>query len=99
MSKELNKMKDTFDKVVHFQGSGMIMSEYLKKEKWGNIFFLIVYIALFISSYLLIDGPATVEGPICVFLGFCFVQFLKYRTFKKDEENKKRNNKGLYHRL
>ncbi|MGE1212358.1 hypothetical protein [Bacillus pumilus] len=65
------------------------MSEYLKKEKRGIIFFFIVYIALFISSYLLIGGPATVEGPICVFLGFCFVQFHKYRAFKKDAGNKK----------
>ncbi|MGG3147992.1 hypothetical protein ABEO94_16975 [Bacillus pumilus] len=89
MSKELNKMKDRFDKIVHVQGSGIIMSEYLKKEKWGITFFLIIYIALFISSYLLIGGPATVEGPICVFLGFCFVQFFKYRSFKKDAGNKK----------
>ncbi|WP_144534112.1 hypothetical protein [Bacillus pumilus] len=66
------------------------MSEYLNKEKRGFIFFFIVYIALFISSYLLIDGPATVEGPICVFLGFCLVQFYKYRSFKKDAGNKKR---------
>ncbi|MGE6857951.1 hypothetical protein [Bacillus sp. FSL K6-2841] len=65
------------------------MSEYLKKEKRGIVFFFIVYIALFISSYLLIGGPATVEGPICVFLGFCFVQFHKYRAFKKDAGNKK----------
>ncbi|MBU8576882.1 hypothetical protein ACQKEX_17855 [Bacillus pumilus] len=90
MSKELNKMKDRFDKIVHVQGSRIIMSEYLKKEKRGIIFFFIVYIALFISSYLLIGGPATVEGPICVFLGFCFVQFHKYRSFKKDAGNKKR---------
>ncbi|MDX5486915.1 hypothetical protein NJE56_18435 [Bacillus pumilus] len=83
MSKELNKMKDRFDKIVHLQGSGVIMSKYLKKEKWGIAFFFIVYIALFISSYLLIGGPATVEGPICVFLGFCFVQFHKYRLSKK----------------
>lgn len=65
------------------------MSEYLKKEKRGIIFFFILYIALFISSYLLIGGPPTVEGPICVFLGFCFVQFHKYRAFKKDAGNKK----------
>ncbi|WLP59942.1 hypothetical protein [Bacillus pumilus] len=89
MSKELNKMKDRFDKIVHVQGSGIVMSEYLKKEKRGIIFFFIVYIALFMSSYLLIGGPATVEGPICVFLGFCFVQFHKYRAFKKDAVNKK----------
>ncbi|QLI79634.1 hypothetical protein [Bacillus pumilus] len=89
MSKELNKMKDRFDKIVHVQGSGIVMSEYLKKEKRGIIFFFIVYIALFISSYLLIGGSATVEGPICVFLGFCFVQFHKYRAFKKDAGNKK----------
>lgn len=89
MSKELIEMKDRFDKIVHLQGSGVIMSKYLKKEKWGIAFFFIVYIALFISSYLLIGGPATVEGPICVFLGFCFVQFHKYRSFKKDAGNKK----------
>ncbi|PRR89105.1 hypothetical protein [Bacillus sp. NMCN1] len=88
MSKELIKMKDRFDKIVHFQGSG-VMSKYFKKEKWAIIFFLIVYITLLLSSYLLIGGPATVEGPICVFLGFCFVQFLKYRSFKKDAGNKK----------
>lgn len=67
--------------------------------KWGIVFFLIGYIVLFISSYLLIGGPATIEGPICIFLGFCIVQFLKYRTFKKDEENKKGISKGLYHHL
>ncbi|MGG5180434.1 hypothetical protein ACQYAC_14185 [Bacillus sp. MM09(2025)] len=89
MSKELNEMKDRFDKIVHVQGSGIVMSEYFKKEKRGIIFFFILYIALFISSYLLIGGPATVEGPICVFLGFCFVQFHKYRAFKKDAGNKK----------
>ncbi|MEM5030115.1 hypothetical protein WKH33_14055 [Priestia sp. WB3] len=90
MSKELNKMKDRFDKIVYFQGSGIMMSDYLKQEKRGIIFFFIVYITLFISSYLLIGGPATVEGPICVFLGFCLVQFHKYRSFKKDAGNKKR---------
>lgn len=55
----------------------------------GNYFFKIIYIALFINSYLLIGVPATVEGPVCVFLGFCFVQFHKYRSFKKDAGNKK----------
>ncbi|WP_340968789.1 hypothetical protein, partial [Bacillus sp. PPSBB_11] len=59
------------------------------------VFFFIGYIALFIISYCLIGGPVSSGGPIGVFLGFCIVQFLKYRAFKKDE----RNNKGIYHRL
>ncbi|VXA90194.1 conserved hypothetical protein [Bacillus altitudinis] len=50
---------------------------------------------MFVISYCLIGGPVSREGPIGVFLGFCIVQFLKYRAFKKDE----RNNKGIYHRL
>ncbi|GJI60309.1 hypothetical protein BATMR_33370 [Bacillus altitudinis] len=54
---------------------------------------------MFFISYCLIGGPVSSEGPIGVFLGFCIVQFLKYRIFKKDEENKKGNSKGLYHRL
>lgn len=77
------------------KGGNIIFIRYVKKEKWGIVFFLIGYIILFISSYLLIGGPETIEGPICIFLGFCIVQFLKFRAFKKDE----RNNKGIYHRL
>ncbi|MEK3969682.1 hypothetical protein MHB79_01110 [Bacillus sp. FSL M7-0558] len=60
---------------------------------------MIGYVALFVSSYLLIGGPASSGGPIGVFLGFCIVQFLKYRAFKKDEKNKKGNGQGLYYRL
>lgn len=48
MSKELIKMKDRFDKIVHLQESGVIMSEYLKKEKWG-----ITFSSSFISHCLL----------------------------------------------
>lgn len=70
MSKELIKIKDRFDKIVHFypfQGRN-IMIQYLKREKWGIAFFLIVYITLFISSYLLIDGPATGRRTdLCIF--------------------------------
>ncbi|AOZ88492.1 hypothetical protein BK049_07115 [Bacillus xiamenensis] len=91
--------KLSLQNIDRFQGGDVIFIRYLKKEKWGIAFFLIVYIALFISSYLLIGGPATIEGPICVFLGFCIVQFLKYRAFKKEERNKRRNIKSLYHRL
>ncbi|UIN50465.1 MULTISPECIES: hypothetical protein [Bacillus] len=112
MSKELEN--DRFDRTMFFdsgynirrlqfsdcfQGGDVIFNRYLKKEKWGIVFFLIGYIVLFISSYLLIGGPATIEGPICILLGFCIVQFLRYRAFKKDEENKKGNSKGLYHRF
>ncbi|MBD3861559.1 hypothetical protein IEE86_17710 [Bacillus sp. 28A-2] len=84
---------------IFFQGGDVIFIRYLKKEKWGITFFLIGYVALFISSYLLIGDPASSGGPIGVFIGFCIVQFLKYRAFKKDEENKKGNSRGLYHRL
>ncbi len=112
MSKEL--VNDKFDRTMffdsgynirrlqfsdRFQGGDVIFNRYLKKEKWGIVFFLIGYIVLFISSYLLIGSPATIEGPICILLGFCIVQFLRYRAFKKDEENKKGNSKGLYHRF
>lgn len=55
MSKELIKMENRFDKIVHFQGSLFSVSEYIKKEKWGIVSFLIVYIALFISQLLFID--------------------------------------------
>lgn len=65
----------------------------------GNCFFLIGYIALFIISYFFIGVPVSSIGPIGIFLRFCSVQCLKYRAFKKDEENKKGNSKGLYHRF
>ncbi|WP_282068902.1 hypothetical protein [Bacillus pumilus] len=68
-------------------------------KKNGDCFFLIGYIVLFISSYLLNGGPASSGGPIGGFLGFCIFQILKYRAFKKDEENKRGNSKGLYHRF
>lgn len=84
-----------FFRKYRFDGRDVIFIRHLKKEKWGIVFFLIGYIALFIISYCLIGGPVSSGGPIGVFLGFCIVQFLKYRAFKKDE----RNNKGIYHRL
>ncbi|OBW48531.1 hypothetical protein A9985_17365 [Bacillus safensis] len=94
-----NIRRRPLQKIHRYQGGNVIFIQYLKKGKWGIVFFLIGYIVLFISSYLLIGGPVTVEGPICIFLGFCIVQFLKYRAFKKDEENKKGNSKGVSHRF
>ncbi|MFS3915600.1 hypothetical protein ACL9ST_15270 [Bacillus australimaris] len=89
-------MKAAFlQNIDRFQGGNIIFIRYVKKEKWGIAFFIIGYIALFIISYCLIGGPVSSGGPIGVFLGFCIVQFLKYRAFKKDE----RNNNGIYHRL
>ncbi|MGX1449847.1 putative membrane protein [Bacillus sp. 153480037-1] len=62
------------------------MNEYFKKKKWEIIIFLVGFIILYISSYLLIGGPKTIEGPISIFIAFCLVQFLKYRQFKKDRK-------------
>ncbi|WP_326483630.1 hypothetical protein [Bacillus safensis] len=88
-----------YKRYIRYQGGDVIFNRYLKKEKWGIVFFLIGYIALFIISYCLIGGPVSSGGPIGVFIGFCIVQFLKYRAFKKDEENKKGNSKGVSHRF
>lgn len=59
---------------------------YLKKEKVNIIIFFIIFIAGFISSYILIGGPKSIGGPIGVFLGFCLLQFLSYRSIKKNRE-------------
>jgi len=63
---------------------GVNIIKYLKNQKWEIMIFIIIFVLLFISSYLLIGGPKSIGGPIGVFLGFCFVQFLKYRDFKKN---------------
>nr|WP_180272807.1 hypothetical protein [Bacillus pumilus] len=43
------------------------MIQYLKKERWGIAFFFTSYVILFISSYLLIGRPATIEGVRVIF--------------------------------
>ena len=61
--------------------------DYLRERlhfiETGILFFLIVNIQLFISAYLLIGDPVTIEGPICVFLGFCLVNFLNIELSKR----------------
>lgn len=61
----------------------MYVKAFFIKEKWEILFFALLFIAGFISSFIFIGGPVTYSAPFGVLCGFLLLLFIEYRRFKK----------------
>lgn len=73
----------------------MYFKAFLKKKKIDLIIFAFVMILGWISSYILINGPASWGGPVGVIIAYLIRFFWEYRKFKRDT---KESNEFLHNR-
>jgi len=62
----------------------IIFKLFLKTQKFYIGLFVIGFLTSAVASYIYMGGPKSISAVLSGIIGFCLIQYLAYRNFKKE---------------